>query len=252
MSRLSGLLPGGRRNRQVALSVGSFVLGLSVLGCDDDPSAPQPPAESNLRVLHLSPDAPSVDVFLNESSTPAVSNLAFGEGTAYLQVAAGSYRVDVSGNGNQASESVLSIPSVALESGRYYTGVAFDRVATIQAVALEDNYENLASGNIRVRAVHAAPAVGQVDIWNIPATASPSVLYENVDFGTAGAYLDIPAGAYTLGFDVNDDAAPDVTFSIPALPAGTVANVFAVSSTSGGVFLLAQLQNGAIARIDAN
>jgi hypothetical protein len=41
-----------------------------------------------------------------------------------------------------------------------------------------------------------------------------------------------------------------VLFDLPALPAGTVANVFAVNDTAGNVFLLAQLQTGDVARID--
>jgi hypothetical protein len=128
--------------------------------------------------------------------------------------------------------------------------VAFGNLASIQALALMDDETNLAAGSIRVRAIHAAPGVGEVDIWNIPSTGSPSALYENVPFGVAGGYLDLPAGAYTLGFDVDDDASPDVLFDLPALPAGTVANVFAVNDTAGNVFLLAQLQTGDVARID--
>jgi hypothetical protein len=62
--------------------------------------------------------------------------------------------------------------------------------------------------------------------------------------------MDLPAGAYSVGFDVDNDATPDVAFDLPALPAGTVANVFAVSEGST-VFLIAQLQDGTVARIDA-
>jgi hypothetical protein len=92
--------------------------------------------------------------------------------------------------------------------------------------------------------------VGQVDIWNIPATGAPSPLYTDVDYGVAGGAMDLPAGAYTIGFDVDNDANPDVVFDLPSLPAGTVANVFAVSEGST-VFLIAQLQDGTVARIDA-
>ena len=113
-----------------------------------------------------------------------------------------------------------------------------------------DDYEGLASGQIRIRAIHTAPAVGEVDIWNIPETGDPAPLYENVPFGAAGDYLDVPASAYTLGFDVDDDATPDVIFDVPALEAGTVANVFATNDDAGNVFLVAQLADGSTVRID--
>ena len=92
--------------------------------------------------------------------------------------------------------------------------------------------------------------MGQVDIWNIPNNGAPAVLYMDVDYGVAGGYMDLPAGAYTIGFDVDNDATPDVVFDLPSLPAGTVANVFAVSQGSA-VFLIAQLQDGTVARINA-
>ncbi len=207
------------------------------------------PAE--LRAIHLSPNAPGVDVFLNGGSSPAVTNLEFEQGTGFLQVDAGTYDLDVAPTGSSASSSVLNVPGLQLSPGGSYTAVAYDELGSISALALVDDASGLASGNIRVRAIHTAVAVGQVDIWNIPASGSPSVLYEDVDFGVAGSYIDLPAGAYTIGFDVDNDANPDVVFALPSLNAGTVANVFAVSNSMGDVFLLAQLFDGAVARIDA-
>jgi hypothetical protein len=117
-------------------------------------------------------------------------------------------------------------------------------------MALVDDYEGLDAGSIRIRAIHAAESVGPVDIWVIPDMGAPSILYENVDFGVAGDYLDLPAAAYTLGFDLDDDATPDVIFDVPSLAAGTVANVFAVNDNMGSVSLQAQLEDGSLVQID--
>jgi len=203
-----------------------------------------------IRAIHLSPDAPSVDILVN-GSIRAFEDVEFGEGTSYASLEAGSYDLDVVPMGGEVASSVLSVDALALAADQKYTAVAFGNLASIQALALMDDSSGLAAGSIRVRAVHTAPGVGEVDIWNIPSAGDPSPLYENVPFGVAGAYLDLPAGAYTLGFDVDNDATPDVIFDLPALPAGTVANVFAVNDSMGTVFLLAQLQDGAVARIDA-
>ncbi|HEY3499664.1 MAG TPA: DUF4397 domain-containing protein [Polyangiaceae bacterium] len=211
-----------------------------------DPRAPT----AFLRVLHLSPDAPAVDVFIDGGDDPAVSELAFPDGTGYLAVPAASYDIDVSPAGTSAGDAVLSIDDLALAADNYYTAVALDEVASLSALPLVDDYTGLPAGSIRVRAVHAAPAVGQVDLWNLPQSGAPAPLWTDVDFGVAGAPLDLPAGAYTIGVDVDNDASPDLTFELPALPAGAFVNVFAANDADGDVFLLAQLRDGTTARID--
>jgi hypothetical protein len=91
-----------------------------------------------------------------------------------------------------------------------------------------------------------------VDIWNVPESGDPTPLWADLDFGTAGEALDLDAGAYTVGIDVDDDETPDLTFELPELDAGTVVNVFAVADSDENVFLIAELPSGDTARIDPN
>jgi hypothetical protein len=203
-----------------------------------------------LRVLHLSPDAPAVDVFVDGAEDPAVSRLEFPEGTAYLALPAAIYDFDVAPAGTSAAASVLPIDDLALAAGKYYTAVAIDEVSSLGALPLVDDYTGLAAGSIRVRAIHAAPEVGQVDLWNIPESGDPTPLWTNVDFGVAGDGLDVPAGAYTIGVDVDNDMTPDLTFALPELAAGSFANVFATNDDGGDVFLLVQLRDGTTLRVN--
>ena len=238
-----------RSNRVLAL--GFLAFALTAAGCSDDdenPVAPVP-SQTSVRAIHLSPDAPEVDIYFNGGATPAVSDLAFNEGTNYLKVAAGKYDVAIAPANTTVGDAVLSVNGIDLKANTNYTAVAFDEVASIDALLLVDNLKTPAAGQIRVRAIHTASAVGQVDIWNIPSAGAPTPLYTDVDFGVAGGYLELPAGSYTIGFDVDNDATPDVIFTLPALPAGTVANVFAVSQ-GANVYLLAQLQNGQVVQIN--
>lgn len=76
------------------------------------------------------------------------------------------------------------------------------------------------------------------------------MLLENVPFA-GKATLDLPAGAYRVGIDVNNDASPDVTFSLPNLPADLFVNLFAVSDAEDTVWLAAQLPDGAVSPIAA-
>lgn len=226
------------------------LVAVMAVGCSDEESSPMPQETplTNIRVLHLSPTAPAVDVFANQGASPVVASLGYLAGTDYLSIPAGSYDFDIAAAGQPASAAVLSVPDLALAAGKYYTAVAFDELGAIKPLALEDDFTGLAAGSIRVRAIHAAVGVGAVDIWNLPASGAPTKLYGDVPFGGVGAYFDLPAGAYTLGFDLNQDMVPDLIFQIPALPAGTIANVFAVADSSG-VHLAAQLQDAAVAKV---
>jgi len=208
-----------------------------------------PVARARLRAIHLSPDAPAVDIFANGGPTAAVTGLAFPNGTDYLDLEAGTYDFDIAPAGAGIGAKVKSVPDLLLEGGKSYTAFAYDGVASLKVGALVDDDAGLAPGNIRVRAIHVAVGVGQVDIWNIPASGSPAPLYPDFDFGAVGDYLDLPAGAYTLGFDIDNDATPDLVFETPTLPAGAVINLFAVAQGTD-VFLIAQLNDGSTARID--
>ncbi len=250
---LSRVAPGDARLRRLGLLTLTLSLSLALVtlaGCGDDDVAGPRPAQAELRALHLSPDAPGVDIFLNGGSKPAVENLAFPNGTGFVSVDPGTYTVAVAASGSPASSAVLTVPDLSLEGEVRYTAVAYDRVSSIKALALVDDLSPVPAGSLRVRAVHTASGVGQVDIWNVPTGGTPAPLYPDFDFGEVGDYLTLPAGAYRLGIDVDNDASPDLLFNLPALPAGTVANVFAVSDASGGVFLLAQFADGTTARID--
>ena len=239
--------------RKVANLAVPLVLMALAVGCSDDddenPMAPDP-GESFVRALHLSPDSPAVDVFLG-SGPPAVEDLMFPSGTGYLTVEAGTYDLAVSAAGMGAGSAVLTVPGLRLDEGVRYTAVAFDNLLSIQALALVDDLSSPGAGNIRVRAIHTAVGVGEVDIWNVPASGDPAPLYTDVDFGDAGDFLTIPAGAYRLGIDIDDDMVPDLLYSLPSLPAGTVANVFAVND-GVDVFLLAQLGDGSTVRVNAD
>lgn len=228
--------------------------GMRSTGGDEDPPGmddppPDPSAPARIRVLHLSPDAPAVDVFANGTG-PVVSGLTFPSGTGYLDVPAGAYDFEVAPMGAPATDAVLRVTDADLAGGRHYTAVAFDRLsAPINALLIEDSDRGLVSGSIRVRAIHTASGVGDVDLW-LMADGEMHPLADDLYFARAGESFDAPARAYTVGVDTNEDATPEITFELPALPGGTVVNVYAVTDGSGALFLLAQLPDGSTTRID--
>jgi hypothetical protein len=217
-------------------------------GGTTDPGTDPVEMDAMLRVIHLSPDAPAVDIFANAGADAAVSGLEFEQGTDYLSLPAGTYDFQISAAGTTAADAVLEIPGLMLDAGVAYTAAAYDEVGMLTAMALVDDSEGIAAGNIRLQVSHTAVGVGTVDVWELTGGA---ILIEDFEFGASGV-LDVPGGALEIGLDLDDDATPDVTFSVPDLGADALVNVYAVTDAMGTPFLLAHLPDGFMARVDAN
>jgi hypothetical protein len=208
------------------------------------------PDLQRLRVVHLSPDAPPVEPLLDGTSRSEFGQIAFPSSSSYASLIANEAELDVTVDGT-LNTSVLNA-ALAFEPGASYTAVAINRVSSIGALFFRDDKRGLAAGDIRVRAIHGAPDVGQVDVLAVAADGTTSPLVSNVDTGTAAEPFDLPAGAYTVGVDLNNDAKPELYFELPELAAGTLANLYVTQEDSGKVFALAQLDGDVTARIDAS
>lgn len=90
--------------------------GVDILVLEDN--APNP-SENNamLRVVHLSPDAPEVNLFTEGASDPLFSGLTFKEATDFTEVSADEYDFEVRSGG----DALLTIPDINLRSGWFYT-----------------------------------------------------------------------------------------------------------------------------------
>jgi hypothetical protein len=218
-------------------------------GGDDGDGTPQGTAQ--VRVAHVAPAAPNVDIFVDEATAPAVIDLAFGEGTDYLQLPSGNHSIDVSATGTPADASVINVPSLELAPDGTYTIAAFGPMENLEALVIEEEREDdVPATGVRVRAIHVAPDVGTVDLVSVAEGVAPTPLTMNLAYGDFSEILEVDAAEFTLGIDADDDATPDLLFDIPALPAGTSANVFAVSEAAGQVYLLVQTGPGELLRID--
>ncbi len=202
-----------------------------------------------IRVVHLSPDAPSIEAYV-DGQGPVLSGLAFTEGSDALAVEAGEHDIQISGTGTGVDAAVVTLSDVLVEEGTSYTAFAFGDVANIQAATVEDSTQGLATGHVRVRVIHTGFGVGTVDVYAITPGSAPDPIAENLRYGSAAEPVDLPTDPFTAGIDVNRDGTSDLLFSIPALPAGSVVNVFATVDSSGAVFLLAQLPTDTV-RIDS-
>lgn len=91
---------------------------ISAVVLADDLTAPAA-GKAHVRFIHLSPNAPAVDVAVASSGAVVFGNKAFKEYTAFTPLDAGTYNLDVRVAGT--STVALVLPAITLEAGKIYT-----------------------------------------------------------------------------------------------------------------------------------
>lgn len=207
------------------LSVFSRHLSIAVL------AGVVPAAAADVRVIHASPDAPNVDVYVNQTigvDAPAISNLAFTQGTGYLPLPTGLYDLQVTAFGGVSP--VIDAQDVHIDQNIDVSVVAINFLNSITPLILVDDRTSDAS-NARIRFVHAAPDVPTVDI---ALAGGGGTLFDAVSFGNSGGYISVPGGSYDL--EVQLDSDNSLALAVPGLQVenGFVYTVFAMGSQTQG------------------
>ncbi|NVB42472.1 DUF4397 domain-containing protein [Pseudenhygromyxa sp. WMMC2535] len=206
--------------------------------------------EAGLRVLHAGLDAGDVDVYLDGADDPLVATLPFESGVAYITVEAGSHTIVVTPAGGAIEDAMLTT-DIELQMDSDYSFALYDYLANFSGLLLEDSYDGPAEGNTLFQISHVAPDVDQVDLYML--SEEPiQALVSDLDFGAAQV-VEAAAGALPVGIDVDDDQVPDLTYTLPDFGADVLVDLYVVNQADEAVvFLLAQLSDGSVVRIDSD
>jgi LPXTG-motif cell wall-anchored protein len=202
------------------LIVGSLLALLAALALV--PSAFAQGSNAKVRVVHASPDAPAVDVYVNGNLT--LNNVPFFTASDYLDLPAGSYQIQVTPTGQPASAAVIDA-TATVEAGKAYTIAATGEVANIQATIVADDLTPPAAGKAKVKVYHFSPDAPAVDVKLADGTA----LISNLAFPDASDYLEVDAGSYDLQVTPNGDSTVVIDLAGTALEAGNIYSVFATN-----------------------
>ncbi len=180
-------------------------------------------ALADLRVVHASPDAPNVDVIVNNNfGAPLFSNAPFTGVTNYVAVPTGLYNVKVVPAG-QTQPAVIDA-DLNIDGALDYTVAATGLLAGITpTVYVDDN--TLDPNNARIRFIHLSPNAPAVDI--AVANGGP-VLFGDVMFRENGGYINVPAGTYPLEVRVAGTSTVALTLDPLTVNSNTVYSVFAM------------------------
>lgn len=185
--------------------------------------------DAQVRVAHLASDAPNVDVYVNGEPVEALLDVPYGTVSPYLPLPAGTQQVTVYPAGD-TSTPVIDTP-VELAGGQAYTVGAIGLVGdgSLTAQVYEDDLSAPAEGNGKVRAVHASPDAGPVDV--VP--EGGEALVTGLEYPNASPYAEVPAGSYTL--NINAAGTDQTAISADAaVEAGTTYSAFAVGTAAAG------------------
>ena len=149
--------------------------------------------DARVRVAHLSPDAPNVDVSVDGDAV--LEDVPYGAVSDYLELAPGTYEVTIAAAGDP--DTVAFEGDVEVPEGDYTIaaiGELSEENQPFEPLVLEDDNSPVEDGMSRVRVVHASPDAPAVDVT---VGRTDTVLFENVSFGESG-YTEVPEGSYLL------------------------------------------------------
>jgi Domain of unknown function (DUF4397) len=186
---------------------------------------------ARVRVAHFSPDAPAVDIYVNDDKV--LSDVPYKTVSDYLELAAGSYDLAVRPAGAAATSDPVIEATAEVEAGQAYTVAAVGALADIALEVFGDDLSAPGAGKAKVRVIHAAPEVPAVDV----AVEGGPTLFEAVEFPSATDYAEVDAGTYPIQVKAagGDDVLLEASLEVEA---GTIYSVAAVGGAGKDVELL--------------
>jgi hypothetical protein len=210
---------------------------MALAACDDDDDNNEPQPQGRVRAIHLSPDAPAVDVLVDGNQ--ALANVTYLVASDYLDVDAGNptFRVEAVGSNDAVIEA-----EVPVADGVDYTLLAVNTLANIEPLYLTDDNTAPAAGQARVRVIHGAPSVGPVDVYftapgdplGVPSLTNFAFKSVSTLPNNGGNYITVPAGTYQVRVTPAGTPGTVAIDQEIVVPAGVVATAIATETPGGG------------------
>jgi hypothetical protein len=182
----------------------AFIFVLAMPGWSPARSLAQATLPARLSVLHVSPDAPALDVYVD--GTRSLTGLAFSQASAYIGLLPGSHQIQVTPT---TRLDVLLATAATFEAGRSYTWVLSGVILAADLnppatqdlqfphyIQLIDNAGPAPDPRARLRVVNASPGAGPLDV-RVSGPAS-TTLAASLGYGGVSLYASIPDGSYAV------------------------------------------------------
>ena len=212
------------------VTITTLLGGTAAIVAAASPAASAAPAASQdawVRIAHLSPKAPAMDMYLYPFGEPGHSivlrDVSYGDVSAYMAVSPGQYSVAMRGFGAPASSPPALITSFMVTVGTPYTVAALGPDPGLRVEVLKDQMAT-PTGKALVRVVQASLREHLVTV-----SYGPDVLARQLAFGVATSYVPVSPGAQMVHFTASGEhAATSVR-----LAADTVHTIVVLDDSSG-------------------
>jgi hypothetical protein len=186
-----------------------------------------------VRLAHLSPDTPAVDVYLKSESNAikpqTFKGVAYGALSQYMRLPTGNYQVAMRKAGAPASTKPVITTQVSVASGDAYTVAGVGRFADLGLRVLDDDLKLPDAGKSKVRIIQASVKAPTLDVTGKTGTK----IATGVEFATTTAYREVKPGKWTV---LVEPTGGGKTITMPCtLGAGSVYSLLVLDDKNGGL-----------------
>jgi hypothetical protein len=151
-----------------------------------------------VRLAHLSPDTPEVDVYLSSQSGAIAEQVFRGVGygvlSAYQALPVGGYTVAMRKSGAKKSEPAVLTLQISVTADHAYTVAGVGRYADLGLRVLDDDIALPTANKSKVRIVQASVRAPLLSV----AVAGGATIASNVEFATTTDYQIVEPGTWRL------------------------------------------------------
>jgi Domain of unknown function (DUF4397) len=158
-----------------------------------------------IRLAHLSPNTPAVDVYLYSFGNPkaqlVIPHVAYGTVSSFLQIAAGDYTVAMRGAGAPAKSKPVLSTAVDVLAGHAYTVAGIGPASGLRLEVIPDRLTT-PPGKALVRVIQASMQQNTVTV-----TAGRTKLASNLKFATVTSFVTVKPGTWSVRAAGNSESA---------------------------------------------
>ena len=193
----------------------------------------QAAGDGYVRLAHLSPDTPAVDVYLKSDEGTVkdqkFDGVAYGAMSDYLRLPTGTYSVAMRKAGAAASTPPVLTTQVTVADGAAYTVAGVGRYADLGLRVLKDDLALPGAGESKIRIIQASVRAPVLDVGG----ANGKKIADGVQFATTTDYREVNPGKWTVR--VKPTGGGDTSDLPCTLGAGNVYSLLVLDDKKGGL-----------------
>ena len=218
-----------RITRRITMLLAASALLLGIPAAATASAASATSGTGWIRLAHLSPNTPAVDVYLysfgNSNAQIVLHHVSYGTVSPYEAVTAGDYSVAMRASGASPSSQPVLSTSVTVKADHAYTVAGMGPESGLRLVVLNDQLTTPA-GKSLVRVIQASLKQQVVKFH----CSCGGDIAPKASFGSVSPYAPIPAGTWTMTAIVGGST--KASLPVP-LGAGTVHTMVVLDGTNG-------------------